>query len=270
MTKSATQPTAAGSAEVQGSLWSARAADYAAVQEPLFLPLYEAVRHRLEPAGGGTLLDVGCGPGLAAATLSEAFSRVDGIDASLSFVETARTRCSHGTFVAGEMESLPYADQAFDAVTGFNVFQYAASPMRALREARRVLKPTGRVVIAVWGPPETCDAAGHLKALGPLMPLSPAGAPGPFALSQESALKALAADAGLIPVEIVDVDCPWVYPDLHMALRGMLSAGPVERAIRASGLEKVRAAITEAIAPFRTADGAYRLRNVFRVLIARA
>ena len=89
-------------------------------------------------------------------------------------------------------------------------------------------------------------------------------------MSQESALKALAADAGLIPVEIVDVDCPWVYPDLHMAMRGMLSAGPVERAIRASGLEKVRAAITEAIAPFRTADGAYRLRNVFRVLIAQA
>jgi SAM-dependent methyltransferase len=269
MTESATQPTTTGSAGVQASLWSARAADYTALQEPLFLPLYEAVLLRLELAGGGALLDVGCGPGLAAATLSKAFSRVDGIDASPSFIETARTRCPHGTFVAGEMESLPYADQAFDAVTGFNAFQYAASPVRALREARRVVKPTGQVVIAVWGPPEMCDAAGHLKALGPLMPPSPAGAPGPFALSQETALKALAADAGLVPVDIVDVDCPWVYADLDMALRGMLSAGPVERAIRASGIEKVRAAVAEAIAPYCMADGAYRLRNIFRVLIAR-
>lgn len=270
MTEPATQRTANGSAEVQASLWSARAADYAAVQEPQFLALYEAVLRRLELTGHGALLDVGCGPGLAAATLSKAFSRVDGIDASPSFIQTARKRCPHGTFVAGEMESLPYADQAFDAVTGFNAFQYAASPVQALREAGRVVKPKGRVVIAVWGPPETCNAAGHLKALGPLMPPSPPDAPGPFALSQESALKALAADAGLIPVDIVDVDCPWVYADLDMALRGMLSAGPVERAIRASGIEKVRAAVAEAIAPYRAADGAYELRNIFRVLIARA
>ena len=270
MTESVTRPIALGSAGIQASLWSARAADYAAVQEPLFRPLYQAVLHRLEPVGHGALLDVGCGPGLAAATLSTAFSRVDGIDASPSFIATAHVRCPQGTFVDGEMESLPYADQIFDVVTGFNAFQYAASPVRALREARRVVKPTGRVVIAVWGPPETCDAAGHLKALGPLMPPSPADAPGPFALSQESALKSLAADAGLIPVDLVDVDCPWVYADLDIALRGMLSAGPVERAIRESGLEKVRAAITEAIAPYRLADGTYLLKNIFRVLIARA
>ena len=37
-----------------------------------------------------------------------------------------------------------------------------------------------------------------------------------------------------------------------------------------AGIEKVRAAVTEAIAPYRTADGAYRLRNIFRMLIARA
>ena len=80
----------------------------------------------------------------------------------------------------------------------------------------------------------------------------------------------MAADAGLTPVDIVDVACPWVYDDLDIALRGMLSAGPVERAIRASGIEKVRDAVAEAIAPYRTANGAYELRNIFRVLIARA
>jgi ubiquinone/menaquinone biosynthesis C-methylase UbiE len=65
------------------------------------------------------------------------------------------------------METLPHADGTFDIVTGFNAFQYAARPVNALREARRVSKPGGHIVIAVWGLPEQCEAAGHLKAWAP-------------------------------------------------------------------------------------------------------
>jgi hypothetical protein len=50
----------------------------------------------------------------------------------------------------------------------------------------------------------------------------------------------------------------------------MLSAGPVERAIRASSVEQVRHAIAGAIAQFRTASGGYHLNNSFRYLMARA
>ena len=64
-------------------------------------------------------------------------------------------------FRVGEMQTLPYADQSFDVVTGFNSFQVAASPIDALREARRVARRAGTVVIATWGPPEDCEAAGH-------------------------------------------------------------------------------------------------------------
>jgi SAM-dependent methyltransferase len=165
------------------------------------------------------------------------------------------------------MEALPHADGAFDVVTGFNAFQYAASPVNALREARRIAKAGGVIIIAVWGLPESCDAAGHLKALGLLMPPSPPGAPGPFALSDETKLKTLAGEAGLAPGEVVDVSCPWVYPDLATALRGMLSAGPAERAIRASSFERAREAVTAAIEAYRTASGGYHLNNTFRYLV---
>ena len=134
-------------------------------------------------------------------------------------------------------------------VTGFNAFQYAASPSNALREARRVTQPDGVIVIATWGLPEDCEAAGHLKALGALMPPPPPGAPGPFALSDESKLKALASGAGLTPVAVVDVECPWTYPGLDTALRGMLSAGPAERAIRNSGMERARDAVAKRLRP---------------------
>jgi SAM-dependent methyltransferase len=167
------------------------------------------------------------------------------------------------------MEALPHADASFDVVTGFNAFQYATSPRHAVAEAHRVLRPGGVLAIAVWGLSYECEAAGHLKALGGLMPPPPPGTPGPFALSDESNLKALAGDAGFTPVAIIDVDCPWVYPDLETALRAMLSAGPAERAIRNSNMERARQVVSGSIAAYRTVSGAYRLNNKYRYLIGR-
>jgi len=270
MNDTAPSPRATGSAPMQGDLWSARARDYAELQEGFFRPLYASAQGQPELAKSRSSLDVGCGPGLAAQVFSRTIAHVAGIDASAAFIDIARERLPGGDFRVGEMETLPHADGSFDVVTGFNAFQYAASPVNALREARRVTQPGGAVVIATWGLPEDCDAAGHLKALGGLMPPPPPGAPGPFALSEESKLKALVSEAGLQPMTMVDVECPWVYPTLDIALRAMLSAGPAERAIRNSGMERARDAIENAISPYRQPSGEYHLKNKFRYLIARA
>lgn len=259
-----------GSAQIQGDLWSVRASDYAELQEGFFRPLYESVRRRPELAQAVSSLDVGCGPGLAMQVFAQTIANVSGIDASAAFVNIARERLPGRSIHAGEMESLPYADRRFALVTGFNAFQYAASPVSALREARRVTQPDGTIVIATWGPPEDCEAAEHLKALGALMPAPPPGAPGPFALSDASKLNALAFEAGLKPIEVIDVECPWSYANLDVALRAMLSAGPAERAIRNSGMDRAREAVANAIAPYRQPSGEYHLNNKFRYLIARA
>jgi SAM-dependent methyltransferase len=270
MNEITTSDRAAGSAPMQGDLWSIRARDYAELQEAHFRPLYESVLRRPEVANARSSLDVGCGPGLAAQVFAQTIANVAGIDASAAFIEIARERLPGRNFRVGEMEMLPHADGSFDVVTGFNAFQYAASPINALREACRVLRPDGTVVIATWGLPEGCEAAGHLKALSALMPPSPPGTPGPFALSDESRLKTLASEAGLTPMEVVDVECPWTYPGQDIALRAMLSAGPAERAIRNAGMERAREAVANAIAPYRQPSGEYRLNNKFRYLIARA
>ena len=191
------------------------------------------------------------------------------LHASAAFIEIARERLPGRDFRVGEMQTLPYADQSYDVVTGFNSFQYAASPIDALREASRVTRRAGTIVIATWGQPEDCEAAGHLKTLGALMPPPPPGAPGPFALSDKAKLSALASDAGLTPLEVVDVACPWSFPSLDAALRGMLSAGPAERAIRNSGMERAREAVANVIAPYRKPSGEYHLNNKFRYLVAR-
>ncbi len=259
-----------GSASMQSELWGARARDWANVQERMVLPLYEEVLAKTAVGPETALLDVGCGSGMFCRMAVERGAKISGIDATPSLLEIARTRMPRGDFCIGEMEALPYAQGTFHAVTGFNSFQYAANPVNALREARRVAERNGVVVMAVWGKPSDCQAGAYLVAIGKLLPPPPPGVPGPFALSEEGALEALARRAGLTPIEVNDVDCPWVYRDSRTAFRGLLSAGPAVKAMQVSGQERVREAVADALKPFKTASGGYRLDNKFRYLIARA
>jgi hypothetical protein len=94
------------------------------------------------------------------------------------------------------------------------------------------------------------------------------GAPGPFALSAEGALEELAASAGLAVTERAEAVTVWEYADDETALRGLLAPGPAVRAIETAGEEAVRAGILEALAPFLTREGGYRLENTFVYVVA--
>ncbi len=119
-----------------------------------------------------------------------------------------------------------------------------------------------------WGNPEGMDAASLVAVLKPLLPPPPPGAPGPFALSDESTLREFASSAGLTPTDVFDVDGVWIYPDLDTAVRGMCSAGVAVKAMEHSGDEVVRSAYAAAFAPFLQSDGTVRVGASFRCLIA--
>ena len=59
----------------------------------------------------------------------------------------------------GDLQHLPYVDDSFDVVCGFNAFFYADDMVAALREANRVAKPGAPVVIQVFGRPEPSTSA---------------------------------------------------------------------------------------------------------------
>jgi SAM-dependent methyltransferase len=259
---------AGGSAEVQGELWSERARDWSIFQERTTMPLYEAALPRLGISAGTRILDVGCGSGMFCHLAAQRGADVDGIDAAPALVDIARQRVPTGHFWIGEMETLPFDSNEFDVVTGFNSFQYAANPRRALGEAARVVRQDGLALVAIWGPTEQCEAQAYIGAVVSVLPPPPAGTPGPFALSDERALRAFASGAGLTPIDVVDVDVPFVYPDMESALRGVLSAGPAARSIRAAGEGHVRDLVAAALAPYRLSSGGVRLENRFRYLVA--
>jgi SAM-dependent methyltransferase len=257
-------------AEINGRLWGERANDWAAIQEKRCQPVYLAVFDRVGLGPGMTYLDVGCGAGLAAQLAANRGAVVSGLDAAEEFLAIARGRVPGADFYQGDIESLPFPDDQFDLVTGFNSFQYAGNPSAALAEAARVARSGAKVAIVTWGNPEGMDAASLVAALRPLLPAAPPGAPGPFALSDEDALRAFATGVGLCPVEVFDVDCPWRYADLPTALRALGSSGVAVRAMENSSEAALTEANTRALAPFRQSDGSYSVGASFRCLLARA
>jgi SAM-dependent methyltransferase len=256
-------------ATVNSRLWGARAKDWANLQEACCRPVYEAVLKRYVVSKATSYLDAGCGAGMAAQIAAEHGAAVTGIDASSALLEIARSRVPNGNFREGDLEALPYPDGTFDVVTGFNSFQYAGNPIIALGEARRVTKPDGKLVIMTWGDPAKMDAASLVTALRPLMPPPPPGAPGPFALSDEAALRKFATDAKLTPVETFDVDSPFIYADEETGIRALNSSGVAARAMDNTSEAAVTDAHRKALAPFRQKDGSYRVSATFRCLLAK-
>ncbi|MFN2469372.1 MAG: class I SAM-dependent methyltransferase [Gaiellaceae bacterium] len=257
-------------AAVQGELWGSRARDWADIQEQGALPLFESVADGMGVGTGTRLLDVACGAGLFCALAADAGAEVAGLDASVGMIEIARERVPEGDFRVGDMEELPFADGAFDLVTGFNAFQFATDAVRAVREAGRAVHGEGRVVVAVWGAQDDCDASAVLAAIRTLLPDALPGGAGPYAFSDEGALVRLVETAGLRAGDVHEVPCPWTYPDLDTAVRGLASAGPAVLAERTVGREAVERAVAEALQPFGDlATGTYRLENVFQYVVAR-
>lgn len=194
---------------------------------------------------------------------------VSGFDASNALLALARERCPQGDFWAGDMEALPYPSNTFDVVTMVNSFFFAANPVQALREARRVARRGAPVAIAVWGKPQDREVAPVLGALTALLPPPSTAAPS-CALHEPTVLQALAMQAGLTPAGNAEIMCVWDYPDGQTAVRGILAAGVSAQVIQHAGEEQARTTVAQALAPFKQPSGHYELRNKFLYLITTA
>jgi SAM-dependent methyltransferase len=268
MASAAARP-AAGTAERQGALWGARAEAWAE-QEAQEVPRYQAAIERLGIELGQLVLEVGCGSGVFLELAAGRGARVCGLDASEALIEIARRRVPEADLRVGDMQFLPYENDRFDLVAGFNTFFFAADMIAALREAGRVAKPGAQVLIQVWGRPERCDLTPMLRAVRPLRPAPPPDAPAPAPLWEPGTLERIAREAGLTPREAFDATTALEYPDEPSLVRTLLSPGGVVEAVRESGEEAVARAIVDSLAPYRTPAGGYRLDNEWHYLIASA
>lgn len=258
-----------GSAGRWGPLWGARPEDWEA-SERQQRPTYEEALARVEVAPGSRVLDVGCDAGSFLGLTAELGAQPFGLDASEALIALARARVPAADLRVGDMESLPWHDDVFDLVTGFNAFFFADDMVAALREAGRVARPGAPVVIQVWGPHERCDLEAMKAIVRPFLPPRPPDAPPDPDLSRPGTLEALATEAGLIPETAFDVTWAYEYPDEETLGRLLLAPAGLAVLIEPQREDEVKAAIVAALDPYRAADGSYRLSNEFHCLIARA
>jgi len=124
----------------------------------MFAPVTRALVEDALIGGGQTVLDIATGPGepaLSVAALVGPGGKVTGIDPVPEMVAAARRATesldlSNAQFEVAPADRLPFPDQSFDAVISRFGAMFFPSPVDALREMLRVLKPGGKIALAVW------------------------------------------------------------------------------------------------------------------------
>ena len=238
-------------AEVQRRLWGTDPQAWADLAEAHNRPLFEAVLDAAGVGQGTRVLDVGCGSGLTLVLAAERGATASGLDVSPGLLGVARERLPEADLRDGDMESLPFGDAAFDAVTGVNAFQFAGDPRRALREAARVTRPGGRVVASLFAAPERSQGTVAHEAMSALIPPGQADDHAPYALSVPGHLEAALADAGLRVAGDGEVACCWRYVSMDDAIRGLLSSAGAPGARQAAGEHAVREVLQQTLAQFQ-------------------
>jgi len=101
------------------------------------------------------VLDVACGTGELERSLLERYPnlKITGVDLSQSMLDMARSKFldrNNVEFLQASAIELPFADASFDSIVTASAFHYFEQPSIALQEMRRVLKPSGRIIVMDW------------------------------------------------------------------------------------------------------------------------
>ncbi|HMG54379.1 MAG TPA: class I SAM-dependent methyltransferase [Kofleriaceae bacterium] len=110
-----------------------------------------------ERCAGGTIVDLGCGPGHVAAYLAARGARVEGLDLSPAMIDEARASHPGIEFRVGDMFALPYADRSMAGAVAFYAIVHLRSSelVAPMRELHRVLAVGGLAALAFHAGTET-------------------------------------------------------------------------------------------------------------------
>ena len=222
------------------------------------------------PRPGECVLELACGaggPGLDAADLvgPEGEIVLSDVAAEMTVIAAARATArglANTTARVRDLERIDEPDGAFDVVLCREGLMLVPDPALAAREIRRVLRPDGRVSVAVWGPRERNPWLGVVfatvaDAFGERVP--PPGLPHPFSLDDPDRLARVLATAGLDDVAVEEVPCPYRAASVDEWWdRTAALAGPLARRLAAlsdADAGALRARASEAIDRYATPSG---------------
>lgn len=245
--------------------------------EEVTTPVREWMLRELGPRPGDTVLELAAGAGdtgFEAAVIVGEGGQLISTDFSPNMVQVVRRRGAERglrnvDYRVMDAERIELDADSVDGVLCRFGFMLMADPAAALAETRRVLRPSGRVALAVWGAPERnpwlAIVARTLVERGHMPPPEESGGPSPFSMVSEERTRGLLEGAGFSAVRTQEVPMRFPFRDIDEYISVTTdTAGPfamVLRGLSEDEREAIKAQLEDAFAPL-AADGGYELPGV--------
>jgi ubiquinone/menaquinone biosynthesis C-methylase UbiE len=240
---------------------------YVRIQLPrVFVPWARVLLELVPPRPGDAVLDVATGPGTVAREAARAVGadgRVTGLDMSAAMLAAGRAwQAESGAapieYVEAAAASMPLPDNTFDVAYCQQGLQHMSDPLAALREMRRVLKPGGRLGVALW----TQSPFGLFREITADMGLQGEG-PQPSGFGRDAA--ELADALGEVGFQDINVQHRQVVAELEggvsqaLQLAQATSGGALLAGLPEAKQQAVREAFAKAMEQYVQPDGAIHL-----------
>ena len=246
-------------------------------------PVREWMLRELAPRTGDTVLELAAGAGdtgFEAASIVGERGRLISTDFSPAMVDVARRRgaelgLANVDYRVMDAERVELDADSVDGVLCRFGYMLMPDPSAALAETRRVLRPGGRLALAVWSAPERNPwitiGFGLLVERGHMPPPEP-GAASPFAMAGEEQTRALLEGAGFTAVRTEEIPVRLAFRDIDDYTTFTTDTGGpaalVLRGLPEDEREALKRQLGAAFAPFAR-DGGYELPGVALTAVAR-
>lgn len=226
----------------------------------LFAPWPPLVADAAAIRAGQRVLDVACGTGILTRTVAERVGETGaavGLDVNTGMLAVAARHAADIEWREGAAEALPFEDHSFDAVVSQFGLMFFEDQRAAVREMVRVLRPGGRLAVAVW---DTLDnTPGYAAMVALLQRLFGEqvanGLRAPYSLGDLDTLRAVFSEAGFPDVEITTKPGQARFPSLrdwmYTDIKGWVLADALDEAQFQTLLREAQSAL----APFVTPAG---------------
>lgn len=250
----------------------------AEIYEEFFVPALfqewaERVADAAALASSERVLDVACGTGVLAREAARRVGTdgtVTGLDRNPGMLDVARGHSERIAWREGLAEALPFADSAFDAVVSQFGLMFFEDRAKALREMWRVLRPGGRLAVAVWGGlDQTPGYAAMTQLLKRLFGDTIAEAlRAPYCLGDRDVLRALFAGAGIAGPRIETRDGVARFPSIASWVRTDVKGWTLADLIDDAQYETLQREAAQDLKGFVAADGSVRFGHPAHIVIA--